>query len=105
MLGVQVCIASQKISYASQKATTCKNQERRNKMKSQLNRMLIVATVALLGVAASALPAAAQGVAGHFTLPHAVRWQNADLAAGEYTFSLPSLTTMSAMTVKGPKGA
>ena len=74
-------------------------------MKVQ-NRLFVIAAIGLLSVAASALPAVAQdAVRGHFTLPHQVRWQNSNLPAGDYTFSLPSLAPFSAMTITGPDGS
>ena len=75
-------------------------------MKFQVNRLFVIAAIGLFSVAASALPAVAQeAVRGHFTLPHQVRWQNTNLPAGEYTFSLPSLAPFSAMTLTGPNGS
>jgi hypothetical protein len=74
-------------------------------MKTKLNRLLAIAALGLFSVAAYAPPAAAQQAAvGHFTLPREVRWQNATLPAGDYTFALPSVTTRSAMTLRGPNG-
>jgi hypothetical protein len=94
------CIAGI-IKYASKE-----NLERRTKMKGQFTRLFTIVAVGLLSVAASVLPVAAQGqYVGHFTLPHQVRWQNADLPAGDYTFSIPSLATMAPMTVTGPNGS
>ena len=75
-------------------------------MKVPVNRLFAIAALGLFSVAASALPAAAQTVyKGQFTLPHEVRWQNAKLPAGDYTFSLPSLAPFSAMTITGPDGS
>jgi hypothetical protein len=75
-------------------------------MTSLRNRMLVIAAFALAAVCASATPAAAQGVyKGSFTLPHEVRWQNATLPAGDYTFELKSLDTPSLITLKGPNGS
>lgn len=75
-------------------------------MKVQFTRLFTIAAVGLLSVAASALPAAAQEAAkGHFTLPYEVRWQNANLPAGEYTFVLTSRSAESPMTVNGPNGS
>jgi hypothetical protein len=74
-------------------------------MTSLRNRMLVIATFALAAVCASATPAAAQGVyKGSFILPHEVRWQNATLPAGDYTFELKSLSVPSLITLNGPKG-
>lgn len=74
-------------------------------MKSLRNRLLVIAAFALAVVFASATPAAAQAVFhGSFTLSHEVRWQNATLPAGDYTFDMPSLKTPSLLTLKGPSG-
>jgi hypothetical protein len=74
-------------------------------MKTKLNHLLAIAALGLFSVAAYAPPAAAQDAAvGRFTLTHEVRWQNATLPAGDYTFALPSATTRSAMIVRGPNG-
>jgi hypothetical protein len=75
-------------------------------MKVPVNRLFATAAIGLFSIAASALPAAAQeAVKGHFTLPHEVRWQNANLPAGEYTFSLTNRSAESPMTVTGPNGS
>jgi len=74
-------------------------------MKSLRNRMLVIAAVALAAVCASAVPASAQlACKGSFTLSHEVRWQNATLPAGDYTFEMQSLASPSRITVKGPNG-
>jgi hypothetical protein len=74
-------------------------------MKSLRNRMLVIATFALAAVCASATPAAAQAACkGSFTLSHEVRWQNATLPAGDYTFEMKSVTSPSLITIKGPNG-
>lgn len=75
-------------------------------MKSLRNRMLAIAVFALAAVCASATPASAQAAfRGSFTLSHEVRWQNATLPAGDYTFEIKSLATPSTLTVKGPNGS
>ena len=75
-------------------------------MKSLRNRVLAIAVFALATVCASAIPASAQGVCqGSFTLTHEVRWQNATLSAGDYTFEIKSLSLPATMTVKGPNGS
>jgi hypothetical protein len=74
-------------------------------MKSLPNRMLVIAAVALAAVCLSAVPASAQLVCkGSFTLSHQVRWQNATLPAGDYTFEMQSLASPSRITLKGPNG-
>lgn len=68
-------------------------------------RLLAIAAFALAVVCASATPASAQAVVkGSFTLTHEVRWQNATLPAGDYTFEMKSLAAPSTITVKGPNG-
>ena len=68
-------------------------------------RMLVIAVFALAAVCASAIPASAQApVKGSFTLSHEVRWQNATLPAGDYTFEMKSLAAPSIIIVKGPNG-
>ena len=75
-------------------------------MTSLRNRMLVITAFALAAVCASPTPATAQGVyKGSFTLPHEVRWQNATLPAGDYTFEMKSLETSSLIRLNGPKGS
>ena len=75
-------------------------------MKSLRNHMLVIAALALAAVCASAIPASAQAAyKGSFTLTHSVRWQNAKLPAGDYTFEIQSLSLPATMTVKGPDGS
>ena len=74
-------------------------------MKSQ-NRIAMIAAFAFAAVCASAVPASAQSACkGSFTLSHEVRWQNATLPAGDYTFDMQSVNTPSRMIVKGPNGS
>ncbi len=74
-------------------------------MKSLRYRMLVIAAFALAAVCVSAIPASAQLVCkGSFTLSHEVRWQNATLPAGDYTFVMQSLASPSRITLKGPNG-
>jgi hypothetical protein len=74
-------------------------------MQVKINRLFSIAAVGLFSVVASALPAAAQEAAkGHFTLPCEVRWQGANLPAGNYTFSFESLAPQSPMILTGPNG-
>ena len=69
-------------------------------------RMLVIAVFALAAVCASAVPASAQGVyKGSFTLTHEVRWQNAKLPAGDYTFEIKSISLPATLTVRGPDGS
>jgi hypothetical protein len=75
-------------------------------MTSLRNRMLVITAFALAAVCASATPATAQGIyKGSFTLPHEVRWQNATLPAGDYTFEMKSLEASSLIRLNGPKGS
>ena len=75
-------------------------------MKSFRNRILVIAALALAAVCASTIPASAQAAyKGSFTLTHEVRWQNATLPAGDYTFEIQSMSLPATMTVKGPRGS
>jgi hypothetical protein len=75
-------------------------------MKSLRHRVLVIAALALAAVCASAISASAQaGYRGSFTLTHEVRWQQAKLPAGDYSFEIRSLTMPATMTVKGPNGS
>jgi hypothetical protein len=74
-------------------------------MKSLRNRMLAIAAFALAAVCASATPASAQAAfKGSFTLTHQVRWQNAILPAGDYTFQMESLAAPARIVIQGPNG-
>lgn len=69
-------------------------------------RVLVIAAFAFAAVCASAVPASAQGVyKGSFTLTHEVRWQNAKLPAGDYTFEIKSMSLPAAVKVRGPNGS
>ena len=73
-------------------------------MKSLRIRALIIVALALTAVFASAVPASAQvAFQGKFTLSHQVRWQNATLPAGNYTFEIQSLATPR-IVLRGPNG-
>jgi hypothetical protein len=74
-------------------------------MKSLRNRMLAITVFALAAVCASATPASAQVVRGSFTIKHEVRWQNATLPPGDYTFEMKSLALPATITVKGAHGS
>jgi hypothetical protein len=75
-------------------------------MKANRNYFKILASVAVLGLAAFASPVKAQTPAceGSFTLPYEVTWQAAQMPAGEYTFTLRSKGFPARMTVHGPNG-
>jgi hypothetical protein len=70
-------------------------------MKSNRIRIFTVAVLGLFAVCASAKPAAAQAFKGSFTLPTDVRWQNAVLPAGDYTFSMESAALPSTIVIRG----
>jgi hypothetical protein len=75
-------------------------------MKSNFTRIFAVAALGLIAVCASASPASAQDVfKGSFTLPANVRWGQANLPAGDYTFTLKSLALPASITVTGPNGS
>lgn len=74
-------------------------------MKTNVIRVFAALAVGLIAVCASATPAAAQDVAkGSFTLPNDVRWQNASLPAGDYTFSVKSTAAPAQIILQGPSG-
>lgn len=74
-------------------------------MNSLRNRMLAIATVALAAICASAVPASAQAAfQGSFTLNKEVRWQNATLPAGDYSFTMNSASLPAIVTLNGPNG-
>ena len=75
-------------------------------MKTNFVRVFTALAVGLIAVCASATPAAAQDAAkGSFTLPNDVRWQNASLAAGDYTFTLKSRAMPNQIIIRGENGA
>lgn len=75
-------------------------------MKSNFKRILTIAALGLIAVCASANPASAQDVfKGSFTLPNDVRWANANLPAGDYTFTLKSVALPTRIIVTGPNGS
>lgn len=74
-------------------------------MKSLRYRMLAVSAVALAAICTTAVRAGAQNAFhGSFTLPTDVRWQAATLPAGEYTFTLKSITGPNLIVLDGPSG-
>src|ERR1700740_31562 len=77
-----------------------------NQMKNHINRLFAIAAIGILGACVSAIPAAAQNkIQGRFTLSHEIRWQNANLPAGDYTFVMESSSRTSPMVVTGPNGS
>jgi hypothetical protein len=74
-------------------------------MKSNFSRILAIATLGFIAICASASSASAQNAfQGKFTLPNDVRWANATLPAGDYTFSLSSTTMSGRVFLQGPNG-
>ena len=74
-------------------------------MKTSFTRIVTIATLGLIAICASASSASAQNAfQGKFTLPNDVRWANATLPAGDYTFSLSSTTMSGRVFLKGPNG-
>jgi hypothetical protein len=74
-------------------------------MKNNLSRILALAAIALIAVCAAPAPAAAQDAyKGRFTLTSDVRWSQALLPAGEYTFSLKSAAVPARILIHGPNG-
>jgi hypothetical protein len=74
-------------------------------MKSNFSRTLTIVAIGLIALCASAIPASAQNAfQGNFTLPNDVRWGNAKLPAGDYTFSMQSAAVPAQIIVQGPNG-
>jgi hypothetical protein len=73
-------------------------------MKSIRNRVLAIVAVGIAALCVNARPASAQAVRGHFTLPNEVRWQEATLPAGDYTFSIKTVSGPAQMELQGPNG-
>jgi hypothetical protein len=74
-------------------------------MKTKFTRIIAIATFGLIAICASASSASAQNAfQGKFTLPNDVRWANATLPAGDYTFSLNSTSMPGRVFLQGPNG-
>jgi hypothetical protein len=74
-------------------------------MKTNFTRIVAIATLGLIAICATASSASAQNAfQGKFTLPNDVRWANASLPAGDYTFSLSSATMSGHVFLQGPNG-
>ena len=74
-------------------------------MKTNFTRIVAIITLGLIAICASARSASAQNAyQGKFTLPNDVRWANATLPAGDYTFSLSSTTMSGRVFLQGPNG-
>ena len=75
-------------------------------MKIHRNRLLATLAIALLAIGVGVSQTVAQGVAekGSFTLPYKVRWNNVEIPAGDYTFTMQSTALPATMTLSGPDG-
>jgi len=74
-------------------------------MKTKFTRIIAIVTFGLIAICTSASSASAQNAfQGKFTLPNDVRWGNASLPAGDYTFSLNSTTMPGWVMLRGPNG-
>jgi hypothetical protein len=75
-------------------------------MKSNRSHFFALASLSLLALAAFCNPVKAQTPAyqGSFTLPYEVIWQDAQMPAGEYTFTMKSKAYPSQVVVHGPNG-
>jgi len=74
-------------------------------MKSYRNRLLATLAIALLAISAGVSRTVAQSISerGSFTLPYEVRWNDAVLPAGEYTFTMHTIMSSPVMTLDTPK--
>ena len=69
------------------------------------NRILTLVAAGLLGIGFSASASQAQAIyKGSFTLAQDVRWQNAVMPAGDYTFTVGSTSRSKPILVTGPDG-
>lgn len=74
-------------------------------MKSLRNRILTLVAVGMLSIGFGASASQAQAIyKGSFTLAQDVRWQNATMPAGDYTFTVESATRSKPVLVTGPAG-
>ena len=74
-------------------------------MTSLQNRFLTFVAAGLLSIGLGASAAQAQAIyKGSFTLDREVRWQNATMPAGDYTFTVESTTRTKPVLVSGPNG-
>jgi hypothetical protein len=74
-------------------------------MKSLRNRILTLVAVGLMSIGFSASASHAQAIyKGTFTLDHEIRWQNATMPAGDYTFTVASNSRSKPILVTGPAG-
>jgi hypothetical protein len=74
-------------------------------MKTNFSRILAIVAIGLIALCAAPNRVAAQDAyKGRFTLDNDVRWNQAVLPAGEYTFSLKSSAVPAQILIHGPKG-
>lgn len=74
-------------------------------MKSLRNRILTLVAAGLMAIGFSASASHAQAVyKGSFTLDHDIRWQQANMPAGDYTFTVESTSRSKPILVTGPAG-
>ena len=74
-------------------------------MKSLRNRILTLVALGLLSIGFGASASQAQPIyKGSFTLAQDIRWQNATMPAGDYTFTVQSTTRSKPILVTGPNG-
>jgi len=75
-------------------------------MKTNFTRILAIAVLGFIAATVSAMPASAQAAfKGSFTLTSDVRWGQASLPAGDYTFTLQSSAMPARIVVKGANGS
>ena len=75
-------------------------------MKANFTRILAIAALGLIAATVSAMPASAQAAfKGSFTLTSDVRWGQANLPAGDYTFTLESSAMPARIVVRGANGS
>jgi hypothetical protein len=95
--------------YSREKAPETKEKqvpERNTTMKTNFTRILAVAALGLIAATVSAMPASAQAAfKGSFTLTSDVRWGQANLPAGDYTFTLESNAMPARIVVRGANGS
>jgi hypothetical protein len=71
----------------------------------KVTRFFTLSAIAAFALVASTLPAAAQdAIRGSFKLSQEVKWQNATLPAGEYTFKMNSTSATTPVFINGPRG-
>ena len=95
--------------YSREKAPDTKEKqvpERNTTMKTNFTRILAIAVLGLVAATVSAMPASAQAAfKGSFTLTSDVRWGQANLPAGDYTFTLQSSAMPARIVVRGANGS